>query len=255
METQIVLLGDCIATGQDLIWPEITGQDDFTADPLDVGQNKDLQKKLMAWFLKHNKGKVNANDLPYESNQAKIKKEKTMSWPSHIPNCLNLAVANESFQGMHKKVKKLLANQTKIDLVLITDFSATHRCIVINKHNQKFVVKRDLSFLDLGQNIWPLDVYNEFKNKVAKEEQKGAKFQQRKTIKSYNLLVKLLDSNQIPYKFLVFRKNNKYITPNHIDYTDWPKKYTDSQTDHVLCNKKLAMQLDIAKQVTSDLRL
>ena len=246
---RIVLLGDCIATGQDLLWPEITGEKDFIANPVECVKNEDFQKKLMMWFLKNNSEKIDLKNLLHLSYKLKIKKEKGMSWASHLPNCLNLAVAGESFQGMHKKLKKLIEDKNQVDHVLITDFSATHRCVVVNQRNQKHVIKRDINFLELPQDIWPAEAYDEFVQKVHSQETKGFDYQKRKNKKSYQILTRLLEQHNIPFRFLLFRKDNNYLTTEYVDMTDLADKYTDADTGNVVCAKKLAVQVDIAERL------
>ena len=141
--SNILLFGDCIATGQDVLLPEITGVPDMISDALSF---RDLEKQLVIWFLKQNKEKIKMKDLVRLSYKTKIKKEKELAWPAYIPNLTNLAVAGETFQGIHKKIKKYLEENKKPDLVIITDFSKSHRCIVINYDSQQYVVKRDFNF-------------------------------------------------------------------------------------------------------------
>ena len=105
-DSHIVLLGDCIATGQSMLWPEITGDKDFVSDAIDCAKDKVLEKKLVSWYLKNYKEKINLGSVIDHSLKAKLNKEKSMSWVTGIPGCLNLAVAGETFQGMHKKIKK-----------------------------------------------------------------------------------------------------------------------------------------------------
>ena len=73
---KIVLLGDCIATGQGTLWPEITGEKDFVSDAIDCAKNKVLQKKLVSWYLKNHKEKINIDSVVDHSLKAKLNKEK-----------------------------------------------------------------------------------------------------------------------------------------------------------------------------------
>tara|TARA_R110000803_G_scaffold203449_1_gene269030 strand:- start:361 stop:1131 length:771 start_codon:yes stop_codon:yes gene_type:complete len=247
-DSQIVLLGDCIATGQDLLWPEILGDEDFVADAIECAKNKVLEQKLVSWYLKNNKEKVDFNSIIHHSYKSKIKKEKDMSWVSHIPNSLNLAVAGETFQGMHKKIKKIILENSKPSMVLITCFSEGHRCVVINQNNQKFVVKRDINFLELDQHIWPTEIYQEFMTRLNDQELLGEQFQRRKNIKSFEMLTRLLDHHQIPYKFLLFRKYNSYISTQYVNLSDLPKKYRNDKGQES-SNRKLEAQPEIARRV------
>lgn len=250
--SQIVLLGDCIATGQSLLWPEISGDKDFVADAVDCVENKTLEKKLVAWYLKNRKEKLQINSVIHQSLKAKINKEKSMSWVAHIPGCLNLAVAGETFQGMHKKIKKIITENKKPSLVLITCFAASHRCVVINQNNQKFVVKREVALLEKEQRIWPDEVYKEYVSRVRKQELYGEEFQKRKNKKSFTMLIKLLDQSRIPYKFLLFRKYNRYISDQFVDLSDLIATY--SNNGHEQLTRKLEAQPEIAKRVMSNIQ-
>ena len=57
-DPKVVLLGDCIATGQNLIWLEILGDVNFSGDILENAEDKDREKKLKLWYLKNNKEKI-----------------------------------------------------------------------------------------------------------------------------------------------------------------------------------------------------
>lgn len=251
---KIVLLGDCIATGQSLAWPEITGDKDFMADALDCAKDKSLEKKLVSWYLRTHKEKINIESVVHHSLKAKIKKEKTMSWVSHIPDCLNLAVAGETFQGMHKKIKEIIVTGTIPTMVLITCFAAEHRCVVVNRNKQKFVVKRDIGLLEENQNIWPIGVYREFVTKVKQQELYGNEYQKRKNKKSFAMLTRLLDKHNVPYKFLLFRKDNGYISEQHENLSDLPLAYRDSKGNESL-SMKLKVQPEIAKRVIESVGL
>tara|TARA_R110000823_G_C15797519_1_gene486808 strand:+ start:84 stop:854 length:771 start_codon:yes stop_codon:yes gene_type:complete len=247
-DSQIVILGDCIATGQGLLWPEITGDKDIAVDYIEVLKNKDFKKKLVSWYLKNNKEKVDFNSIIHHSYKSEIKKEKDMSWVSHIPNSLNLAVAVETFQGMHKKIKKIILENRKPSMVLITCFSEEHRCVVINQNNQKFVVKRDINFWELDQHIWPTEIYQKFMTKLNDQELLGDQFQRRKNKKSFDMLTRLLDHHQIPYKFLLFRKCNSYISTQYVDLSDLHAKYRNHD-GRDLATRKLEVQPEIARRV------
>ena len=243
--SNILLFGDCIATGQDVLLPEITGVPDMISDALSF---RDLEKQLVIWFLKQNKEKIKMKDLVRLSYKTKIKKEKELAWPAYIPNLTNLAVAGETFQGIHKKIKKYLEENKKPDLVIITDFSKSHRCIVINYDSQQYVVKRDFNFIEFDQFIWPNNVYTMFIERLKQQETFGETYQKRKNKKSFNILIKFLEQNKIPHKFLIFRKYNTYLSEDFIDYSDLPKKYTNTQGKDV-CSLKLQQQKGIAEHM------
>ena len=85
---------------------------------------------------------------------------------------------------MHKKIKRIIEEDSKPAMVLITCFAKGHRCVVINHNNQKFVVKRESQFLHLEQYIWPAEIYQKFINKVNYQETFGESFQKRKNKKT-----------------------------------------------------------------------
>ena len=239
----VVVLGDCVATAVNVLLPDITGDPDCLADNINI--QKKLDNDLYSWFLKNNKEKVHYNNLIRSSHNFKAQQEKALAWPSHIPDCYNLAVTGETFQGMHKKIKKHMESNTKPELVLITDFSNSHRCVVLNRNSQKYVVKRDLIFLEEKQYTWPDDVYNTFVEKVKQQEKYGEIYQKKKHKKSFNMLIRFLEQNSIKYKFLLFRKENEYISGNYHDLTNFQEKYTDNKQKE-MCSKKLQVQKEIS---------
>lgn len=245
----IIIIGDCVATGTDVLLPEITGNKACLAtDIADESVATTMVKDVSKWFLKNNKSKVHVNDISGLANTLKLQKEKSLAWPSHIPECVNLAVAGETFQGMHKKIKEYLKSNTKPKQVLITCISSTHRCVVINYKSQKYVVKRDLNFLEKTQKIWPKVVYDQFVEKTKQQENYGEEYQKRKHQKSFIMLTKLLDKEKIQYEFLMFRKYNAYLTEKRHDFTMFPNWYSDSSGNH-MCSRKLLAQEYIASHI------
>ena len=100
----ILLLGDCIAVGQNLLMPEITNNKDIRVPEFNV--NKQFEKEIVKWFLKNNKLKIALPEIVSSSYITKTREEKKLAWPGLIPVTDNLAVGGETFQGMHKKVKE-----------------------------------------------------------------------------------------------------------------------------------------------------
>tara|TARA_Y100000592_G_C5374492_1_gene270240 strand:- start:41 stop:799 length:759 start_codon:yes stop_codon:yes gene_type:complete len=241
-----VVIGDCIATAVNVLLPEILGTADCVVDM--VSAKKKLGKDLQAWFLRKNTDNVQSGDIVRLSHTYKLQKEKEMAWPSMISNCVNLAVTGETFQGMHKKIKDYVAKNGRPDIVLVTDFSESHRCVVLNRDRKKYVVKRDLNLLDAGQDTWPPHVYNEFCSKVNQQEIFGKKYQRRKHKKSFAMLAKYLQSHGIKYKFLLFRKENQYISHKYEDLTHFITQYQNNDGFEI-SSKKLSAQREIASYV------
>ena len=241
-----VVIGDCVATAVNVLLPEITGATDCVVDMVDA--KKKLDKDLFVWFLKNNKTKMQFSDIRAVSHKYKLQREKELAWPSHIDNCINLAVTGETFQGMHNKIKDHVAEKGKPGLVLITDFSESHRCVVVHSDGKQYVVKRDLNLLDADQGTWPQDVYEKFVAKVKQQELFGQRYQKRKHKKSFDMLIRFLESNDISYKFLLFRKDNEYITRKYEDMTEYNNSYLDA-AGREISSKKLLAQEHIASHV------
>tara|TARA_B100000085_G_scaffold259623_1_gene262552 strand:- start:349 stop:1146 length:798 start_codon:yes stop_codon:yes gene_type:complete len=247
-DSQIVVLGDYIATGQGLLWPEIIGDRDIVFDDMEVANNNEFEQKLVSWYLKNNNAKVDFESVIKHSHESQIQKEKDLSWVSHIPNCLNLAVAVETFQGMHKKIKTILTGNTKPSMVLITCVAEEHRCVVINHDNKQFVVNKDIKFWERDKHKWPSQIYQKFMIMFNQQELLGAQFQRRKNKKSFDMLTRLLDNHQVPYKFLLFRQCNSYISTQYVDLSDLDAIYR-THDERELLTKKLEVQPEIARRV------
>lgn len=246
---KILVLGDCIATGQNLIWSEVLDNDGSPVDTLYDAEDDNREKRLHSWLLKNHNGKINFDNLMREVYKVKIKKEKGMSWVSKIPNSVNLSVVGETFTGMHKKLKNFLSDNHKPSTVLITCIARGHRGVVINHGGQKYVVKREIALLNREQYIWPGEIYDKFVAIVKQQEKFGKEFQQRKNKKSLDLLIRLLDQHQIPHKFLLFRKYNQYLSNQYVDLSDLMAQYRNSNDDGESVIKKLHAQNDIAEKV------
>ena len=85
-------------------------------------------------------------------------------------------------------------------------------------------------------------------DQTTNQELMGKQFQRRKNDKSFRMLTRLLDQHQIPYKFLLFRKHNSYMSTQYVDLSDLPMKYRNDQGQE-LFNKKLEAQSEIARRV------
>ena len=239
---KILLLGDCIATGQNMLWPEILKQPDFTIgfDPYVWEKHAD---RLIEW-----------SGQPGLALAKKYlrQEEKKHSWPAHIPGCINLTVVGETFQGMHKKLKKYVAENGKPDLVLLTDFSAHHRCVVIWKDGIRHVIKRDINTLKFQQPVWPEDAYRLFVKKVISQQRFGQTYQDRKNMKSYNLLAKHLDKLEIPFRITVFRSENHGRYRNEIYCNQLLDLYKlPNNIEH--CAKRLEAQKEIGEFVLKNI--
>lgn len=251
-DKDIVLLGDCIATGTDVLLPEIINQPDCTTD--DNGTKENYEKQLIKWFLQNKNTKIQIQNILKESYLFKIAQEKSLAWPAYIDGCLNLAVVGETFQGMHKKIKSHIQNNKKPKLVIITDFSESHRCVVIRHNHQQYVVKRDLFYLDHKQDIWPKAVYAKFLDKVRSQEALGQQYQTRKNQKSLDQLTKFLNFHQIPYKFCWFRQTNHYLSIDKHDFTSLAQPYKNHEGKDI-CSKKLAYQSQMADVIKKSLKI
>lgn len=249
----ILLLGDCIATGQNCLMPEITQErvfPDFAIDPR-------YKKKIILWYLnKDSHSKKNVDSLLKDALALKRKMEKEIAWPGILgQDIINLAVSGETFQGMHFKLKQYLRDHTKPNLVLITDFSTQHNCVVVNA-GKKYIVKRDNSFLTQEQDIYPQHVYDIFKEKAIKQRQKGSQYQIRKNKKSFYQLEKFLTTNSIDYVLLCFRRfnlENIWNDKEVLDCTHLIDLYRQGDNDD--CDKKKKAQLSIANYIKDKLSL
>tara|TARA_R100000027_G_scaffold9452_1_gene6792 strand:+ start:493 stop:1221 length:729 start_codon:yes stop_codon:yes gene_type:complete len=199
-----ILLGDCAATGEDILLPAITGINDLTED--DRRDPKKFEKQIILWYLKNSKNKTDIESISHQAYLYKIKKEKELAWPMLLGIDQNLAVVGETWQGMHNKLKKYLANNPAPEVVMATDFASGHRCVVINRDGRQYVVRRELAFIEMPQRVYPLDIYDVFVDKYKQQEVHGPEYQNRKNRKSLALFAKLCEKHKITLKVLIFRK-------------------------------------------------
>lgn len=248
---KIVLVGDCIATGHNCLVPEIAGDPDCNLDDLEV--KRQLKDKIVEWYLKENQTQ---SDVVKEAYMAKYTKEKALAWPAHIPGCVNLCRVGDTFQGMQELIKEYIKNNGNPDLLLITDFDATHRCVVINHEGKKHVVRRDWNFRNEPQVKWPDQVYAKFLNKCVEQEKLGKEWQKKKHQRSLGTLIRFIKSKGIRSEFLLFHDYNSYLSGyyNRItgskvhDLTDIPNRYYDSNGKEIY-REKLAQQKQIAQHI------
>ena len=248
---KIVLVGDCIATGHNCLVPEISGDPDCKLDDLEV--KRQLKDKIVEWYLKDNEVQ---SDAVKEAYMAKYAKEKDLAWPKHIPGCINLCRVGDTFQGMHELVKEHIGENGNPDLLLITDFDSTHRCVVVHHEGKQYVVRRDWNFRNEPQVKWPDEVYAKFLQKCVEQEQLGQEWQKKKHRHSLGELIRFIKSKGIRSEFLLFHDYNSHLTQyyNEItggkvhDLTDVQERYcdTDGKEIYVL---KLQQQKHIAQHI------
>ena len=248
---KIVLVGDCIATGHNCLVPEISGDLNCNLDDLEV--KRQLKDKIVEWYLKDNEVKL---DAVKEAYMAKYAKEKAIAWPSYISGCVNLCRVGETFQGMHESIKEHVKANGNPDLLLITDYDATHRCVVVHHEGKQYVVRRDWNFRNELQVKWPDEVYAKFLEKCIKQEKLGDEWQKRKHKHSLRELLKFTKYKGIHSEFLLFHDYNSYLTEyyNNVtggevhDLTDVQKRYCDAQGKEIY-SLKLRQQESIAQHI------
>ena len=250
MKSRILLLGGCHHIGQHLLVPEIIGEDDCVVDGTQIVGR--MGKKMMLWFLQNNKEKIEASSIVRKAYAYKEQKEKLIAWPSQLEGCTNLAQGCETYQGMQHKLRNYLLENSKPDLVLITDIGKQHRGVVINNDNVKYVVSQDMALLGRQKSSLPDDVYRMAVEKIKRQEKLGNEYQQIKAKKSYEMLVRVLKHHAIPHRLLLMQDYNRYITDDYIDLNPYYKQYIDKNGDQII-SKKLQAQSDIALYVKSQI--
>ena len=157
---------------------------------------------------------------------------------------------------MQELMKEHIAENGKPDLLLITDFDATHRCVVVHHEGKQYVVRRDWNFRNEPQVKWPDEVYAKFLQKCIEQEELGKEWQKKKHQRSLGTLIKFIRSKGIRSEFLLFHDYNSHLTEyyNGItgskvhDLTDIPKRYHDSNGKEVY-TLKLQQQKHIAEHI------
>ena len=226
--------------------PEIVGEDDCVVDGTQIVGR--MGKKMMLWFLQNNKEKIDSDSVVRKAYAYKEQKEKLLAWPSQLEGCTNLAQGCETYQGMHHKLRNYLLENSKPDLVLITDIGKQHRGVVINSDKVKYVVSQDIALLGRQKSSLTEDVYRKAVEKIKQQEKLGSEYQKRKAKRSYQMLVRVLKHHAIPYRLLLMQDYNRYIADDYIDLNPYYKQYIDKNGDQVI-SKKLQAQSDIALYV------
>lgn len=242
---KILILGDCIATGQNCLLEEIIGTHPLFIENDFQRMDKEREKFVMAWFLKNYfKNKDGVTSLKYQdifvlAKKKKLEEEKKLAWPNFIKaDVTNLSVAGETFEGMQQKLKFYLYDNNFPDLVLLTDFDDTHCCAVVNSQNKKYIVKRPYSLIEEPQSIWPDEVYEKFK-KVIKKQANLRNFFLRKNKKSLYQLKKFMKYQNLKFKFVCFQEWFKKIETSYIDCTQFVQTYKIQNITNIGKKKKL----------------
>lgn len=256
---KILILGDCIATGQNCLLNEITGIDPLYIE--DDFQRMDEQRKkfVAAWFIKNNKNqinlqKLNRNEIIDLAVKEKIKCEKKISWPNFMnADTENLSVAGETFQGMHDKIKTYIKNKGYPTQIILTDFDDTHCCVIINHLGTKYIVKRPIALIHEPQSWYPTHVYEKFKKVAEKEILQGKKTFLKRSKKSLYFLKKFIEKTKINYNIVSFQPWLREIEKNFIDCNHFVNIYKNGKTIDI--KKKRDSQPLIANYVCKKLKI
>lgn len=253
---KILVLGDCIATGQNCLIHNILEQEDCLRQDFNLINDKKEQAMLGKWYLinRDKTIKMNKKTLFSEAFKFKREQEKLVAWPTYLnaESIVNLCVSGESFMGMTVKLKKYLENNKMPDLVLITDIARTHYCYYTNYEGKKIPIKRDISFVDEDQHLYPPTAYKKFQKSVDAQVKQGEKY----WIKKNNRLIKILENNlktfNLNYEYVFFRSISKnFLTSRQpIESYHLLSLYTDSDQS-ISTKKKLETQQIIAELVNS----
>jgi len=250
----ILILGDCIATGQNCLTHTILSDDVVLSDFNRFDER--YEGELLKWFLrdrKHNSENhsVSMSNLMHEAYKYKSAAERRVSWPTMLGhNVTNLAVVGETYLGMYVKLQKYMAENKKPDLILLTDFTPSHIGIYINSNGTKTLVRRDLHFINKQQHTYHDDVYEKFVSRANIEVSKGADYIKRKNQRSYRMLSRSLLRQKLNFKFCAFYKDSLSFIDG-IDCTHLPSLY--NVKDGVSPKLKLLTQSKIADFILKEI--
>lgn len=259
MEFNILVLGDCIGNGQNVLVHTILEQDDCVQQDFSMISDKKQEKFLIKWYLKNRDKKipVHKDTMVSEALKFKREQEKLFSWPKFLntANLFNLCVDGESFMGMTIKLNKFILENGKPDLVLITDIARTHYCYYTNYNGEKKAIKRDILFVDQEQNLYPKEAYKKFQNNVEKQVRQGEHFWIRKNNKLIKVLENNLQYNNLRYEFVFFRSISKRyeVSKKPINAYHFMPTYTNPDQT-ISTKKKLETQKNIAEYVSTFLK-
>jgi hypothetical protein len=250
---RILVLGDCIATGQNCLLDKITGVDSLSIEDDFYQSSDEKERYIIKWFLQNNTHKLHLSDIKKLSYKYKTELERKIAWPNFLPATVdNLSIAGETFQGMHSTLKKYLKNNPPPNFLIITDFDRSHNCVVINYSGKKYIVKRATSLLDQPQYLYPEKVYKLFRNKIDKEIFKGNNFFLKKNKKALYYFIKFVERQKINYTIVSFYTWFKEIHDNYIDCCHLVSMYKNNGLTNI--RQKKDSQPIIAEHVYNNIK-
>lgn len=210
-----VILGDCKSNGQNTIAWKTCNNYDITVEV--SLQFSNITKPIIEWYLKERKLGVYTEPISIKYIQSiAIQKyklyEKQFSWPTYLDfrKVYNLSRTGTTYQGYIADIKNHIKNEGKPNCVCITDFTDDHIYIRTNDNGTKHNSPVFQSFLNSEYNpeVIPYseNIYNKRQQFAKYELTAGQDYLNRKNSHSFYLLIKLLESHDIPYFFLKFRE-------------------------------------------------
>tara|TARA_R110001592_G_scaffold20761_9_gene83913 strand:- start:3271 stop:4242 length:972 start_codon:yes stop_codon:yes gene_type:complete len=230
-------------------------------------ENKFQGDYLTQWYLKETNSDINDFENSQHLKTAAIKylkqRELANSWVNlldyHQGTIYNYSLNGNHFGNYLIRVRKHIEQYGKLKLILITDYSQDHIFTYVKHSGKSYPKLMSDSYLYMDYNdesVFPQAVYEKRKQKYIKERDQTQEYRDRKSRRYQKLLERYLDSENIAYKYILYRDENFQFVEgkDFIDLRSILKCWTtDNNGEPYLCGenskKKFDTQIDCAKIV------
>ena len=256
---KLLILGDCQSNGNNCLAHEIVENDEPRTWSLRF--HNDF-RNVFKWYLKHRKENNVTTPMPTSNIENVVwhylwEEEQKAAWPNllSIPSVVNISINGGHFIGHHNRLRKYLAENSKPDHVIITDYTFSHIAHSFKHDNQRYVFERE-NYVDHEWNPsrYPIEVHKKRLKGIEFQKSQSKDWHIRRHRNGYNMLIKFLNSQNIKWTTLRFGDPNpdnteifgNFMYPG-IDCTDYGKQYMSTNGEDA--KKKLSLQKNIAETV------
>lgn len=258
MLKKIVVLGDCQSDGNNCLAHQILQQDDLVIDwSLKYHQRK---SEVIKWMLSHKtQQKLSLQTLEDTAFKFLRQKELEVAWPNLIKNytVTNLSIRGAHSLGHHRRLKQWMENNSKPDLVILTDAMFDHFVVSFRYQGATKIFEKGLHYAESKWNPdhYDQEIHEKIVEKLKIQMSRPRGWFERRHQHAHFFLLKFLKHYEIPWINLRFGEhdpaNVKFFSkfmPTDIDCQDIYSSYRASAVGEA-CLIKLQKQPVIATKI------
>lgn len=226
----IVVLGDCQSNGNNCLAHQIIESPRLHTWSLRF--HKEFQP-VFKWYLKHKIAHNDRTPMPNNNLEGVVwhyfwEQELAVSWPFLLDaNVINFSKNGAHFIGYHHRLKKYLKDNPAPDHIIITDYTFSHQATSFRFNNRRYLFERETYIAsEWNANDYPEAVHLKRLAGVDKQKKESHNRKLRKHRLAFKMLIKFIESQNIPYTLVRFNSEFDEFMPREVDCTSLYNQYT-----------------------------